>query len=235
MVASTSDGTQLIIIGLGSSGLTGLVAFGIEAWRLRRRVSDVRDDKLIEACAKMISSAQKIIFKAAALHMTMQIRSGLRESLDVLLHQRKPIDVLELNDYLLVEQGVILDAQAVMWLLGDEALHKSGGDIVAAVQELIVASTALPPSRQMNPSDDVIGKVTTALRGLTPLEHGPELEAKIDESARKLGRSCAALVPVMRKSLKVKDVDALFRAHPGLLPVDSDAGPAEEPGTSNGG
>jgi len=44
-------------------------------------------------------------------------------------------------------------------------------------------------------------------------------------------------VPIMRKSLKVKDIDALFRAHPGLLPIVSepdDAEPVQESGATDG-
>ena len=216
-----SNTWAVVVAALGAAILSTSGAFLLEAYRARRREKYAKATELKAACLQIISGSQRLIFKAAAMHVSMEVRSGLRESLDVLLHLRKPIDLFELNDYLMVEQGRILDAQAMIWLTGDEALMTSAGDVVAAVSKLIVASTALPPDRVVDPSADPMAKLLTAIQNLKPLKHAPESEAKIRECARTLGRACVAFGQVMRMRLKIDDVDAILRAFPGFSNPES--------------
>jgi len=211
-----SNTWAVVVAALGSAILSIGGAFWLDAHRARRRADEAIVLELKTACTLIISGAQRLLFKAAALHINMKIRSGLRESLDLVLHHRKPIDILELNDYLMIEQGRILDAQATIWLTGDEALIKSAGDVVAAVGKLIVAATALPTDLKVDASSDLNAMVQAAIQHLRPLKYGLEIEAKINECARKLGRTCVAFGHVMRISLKVDDVDAILRATPGF-------------------
>jgi hypothetical protein len=211
-----SNTWAVVVAALGSAFLSTGGAFWLDAHRARRRANEAKALELKTACTLIISGAQRLLFKAAALHINMEVRSGLRESLDLVLHHRKPIDILELNDYLMIEQGRILDAQATIWLTGDEALITSAGDVVAAVGKLIVAAAALPPDFKLDESADLTSKVQAAIQHLRPLKHDPESEAKINERARNLGRTCVAFGHAMRTSLKVDDVDAILRAMPGF-------------------
>jgi hypothetical protein len=211
-----SNTWAVVVAALGAALFSTGGAFLLDAHRARRRDKDAKADELKAACIQIISGAQRLLFKAAALHISMEVRSGLRESLDLVMHHRKPIDILELNDYLMVEQGRILDAQATIWLTGDEVLIKSAGDVLDAVGKLIVASTALPPDREVDPSADPLAKILTAIHNLKPLKHGPESEATINECARSLGRTCVAFGHAMRTRVKVDDVDAILRAMPGF-------------------
>lgn len=208
---------------LGAALLSTGGAFILDAFRARRRDKGAKADELKAACVQIISGAQRLLFKAAALHISMEVRSGLRERLDLVMHHRKPIDILELNDYLMIEQGKILDAQTTIWLTGDEALMTGAGDVVDAVGKLIVASTALPPERIIDPSADPMSKLLTAIENLKPLKHGPDSEAKIRECAGNLGRACIAFGHVMRTRLKVDDVDAILRAFPAFSTTASGA------------
>jgi hypothetical protein len=216
-----------VVAALGAAFLSTGGAFLLEMYRTYRRAKIARSDELKMACIQIISGAQRLLFKAAALHVSMEVRSGLRESLDLAMHHRKPIDILELNDYMMVEQGKILDAQAAIWLTGDELLITSAGEILDAVGKLIVASTALPPGREVDPSADALTKLWVAINNLKPLKHSPESEAKIRDCARTLGRSCVAFGRAMRTRLKTADVDAILRAFPGFSEP-----PSEDSGTS---
>ena len=209
-----SNTWAVVVAALGAALLSTGGAFALDAYRAHRRDKDARAEELKAACLQIISGAQRLLFKAAAMHIGIEIRSGLRESLDVLLHLKKPFDVFEFNDYLMVEQGRILDAQASIWLTGDEALITGAGDVVAAVSKLIVAATALPPERIIDPSADPLTKILTAIHNLQPLKHGSESEAKMNECARNLGRTCVGFGQLMRTRLKVNDVDAILRAFP---------------------
>ena len=214
-----SDTWAVVVAALGSATLSTGGAFWLDAYRARRRAIEARTLELKTACAQIVSGAQRLLFKAAALHINMEVRSGLRESLDLVLHHRKPVDILELNDYLMIEQGMILDAQATIWRTGDEVLITSVGDVVAAVGKLIVAATALPPDFKVDASADLNAKVRAAIQHLKPLKHDPESETKINECARQLGRTCVAFGHAVRASLKVDDVDAILRAKPGFFIV----------------
>lgn len=201
-------------------------------WRLvlqrsqaRREAKAARSGELTSACKEIISASQKLMFKSSALHVNMQIRSGIWENIDVLLHTRKPADILEINDYLMVEQGKILDARATIWLIGDETLIKGADEIISAVQSLITASTALPTECNDLESDGIAKVINAATRNLKPLKHDLKVELEISQSAHKLWRACVAFGLLMREKLKIDDVDALIRAFPNysLLEPPDDA------------
>lgn len=219
--ALMSNTWAVVVAALGSALLSTGGAFLLEAHRAHLRDQKAEANELKAACLQVISGAQRLLFKAAAAHVSMEIRSGLREGLDVLLHLRKPLDLFEFNDYLMVEQGKILDAQATIWLTGDEALMTSAAVVVDAVGNLIVASTALPPDRVVDPSAGLMEKMYFAIQNLKPLKHGPESEAKIRECARILGRACVAFGHVMRMRLQIADVDAILRAFPDFSKSES--------------
>jgi hypothetical protein len=202
-----SNTWAVVVAALGAALLSTGGAFILDARRASRLADQANTRELKEACAQIISGAQRLLFKAAALHISMEVRSGLRERLDLLLHHRKPIDILELNDYLMIEQGKILDAQATLWLIGNEVLIQGAGDIVNAVGKMITAATALPAG---------YNESGALLRNLKPLKFDTEIEAKVNESARSMGLACVTFGHAMRSALKTEDVDAILRAMPGF-------------------
>jgi ribosomal protein L5 len=84
-----------IVAALGASLFTGLASLGVvslQEW-LRNRAAD--RDVLVNAVTAMLSRSMAVMMRAQAIHQQMQLRSGLKEGLDVTLRLRKPADVLE--------------------------------------------------------------------------------------------------------------------------------------------
>ena len=85
-----------VIAAVGASALTGLVAFGID-WRgARRERHEGRRIERRDAYAKLLSITALISHTAGALHMTMELRSGLQEGVDIGTGKRQPLDPLDL-------------------------------------------------------------------------------------------------------------------------------------------
>jgi hypothetical protein len=85
---------------LGSSALTGLAPLGVTWYRDWRQGK--ADDKaaLHGAIMEILSRSMAVATRAQAMGQMMKVRSGLIEGLDIALHHRKPVDALELHDWL---------------------------------------------------------------------------------------------------------------------------------------
>lgn len=107
-----------VIAALGASALTGLVALGLDALRARRRDREKLNERRVHAYSEIISHASSFALAAGAMHLTAQVRSGFVEGLDIVLRHRKPIEPLDLHDWLMKELGPMLDAMAEIWVVG---------------------------------------------------------------------------------------------------------------------
>jgi hypothetical protein len=142
----------------------------------------------------------------------MFTRSGIVEGIDIALHHRKPIDAMELNDWLIIDLGPMLDAQSAIWLHGNEVLIKGASDVVMAAGEVISKSTsiaALKDIAEMQASGDRIG---AALKRLKTLPRDDQSEEERIEAVAELGRACRTFGRLMRAELKTTDPEALTRA-----------------------
>lgn len=83
------------MIAAGAALLTGALTFGLEWWRTSRSEKAVRVERRNRAYTLLPVRSAVIIDTAHGLHITMEVKSGLRNGLNALLHIQKPIDPLE--------------------------------------------------------------------------------------------------------------------------------------------
>jgi hypothetical protein len=223
-VSDVGTAWAVVAAALGAALLTTGGAFLLDRYKAGSAAETVDRNELMAACVDLISRAQKLSHRAGFLHETMITRSGLSEGMDIALHHRKPLDQLEIGDYFLVDLGPMLEAQARVWLSGDEDLITHAGGILFASAELMGKSTALPTDRRPSEGDTAKERMIKRARGLKSLERDPELEAARNQALRELGRACWQFGQVMRARLGVKDVEALFRAFPGFHGAPADDG-----------
>lgn len=107
-----------VVAALGASALTGLVAFGLDDVRARRERRERLKERRQLAYAEMISHAAALALAAGSMSLTAKLRSGLVEGMDIVFRHRKPIDPLDLHDWLMKELGPMLDAMAEIWVVG---------------------------------------------------------------------------------------------------------------------
>ncbi len=211
-------GTAWVVVAaaLGASIATTAGSFILELHRERHREKIAKNDELRTACIHVMASAFKATQRAAAMKMNMIIRSGFSDSLEIALHHRKPIDVLEVHDYLYGELSDALDAQAVIWVLGDSALIKGAGDVILAMGEMIDKSVALPANRNLSMASGRLNRLRVAVRQFKSLSMDETDEKERLKSVKNLSRTCAEFGQVMRKHLGIDDIEAILGVFPGL-------------------
>ncbi len=107
-----------VVAALGSSSLTTV---GI---LLRDRIQGQRDRRasLQAACkqayGQMLTGCAIFMLEVGGVHLAMEVRSGLKEGVDIALRQRKPIDPLELVDRLIAHSQPLFDAWSTIWSVG---------------------------------------------------------------------------------------------------------------------
>lgn len=215
MLAGVSDSSTawaVVVAALGAALLTSGGAFGLEQLRAHRAEARQKATDLRQACGELISSAHRLTQRSGFLHLTMYSRSGFNESIDIVMHHRQPIDLLELGDYLDRDFGPMLQAQASIWMIGDEELISATSEVVLAAGEVIAKSTALPQdATTAEPAASNL--IMQKIKSFRSLKQDPELELARIQSIRELGRACWRFGQITRKHLKV-DVDDLIRAFP---------------------
>lgn len=107
-----------VVAALGSSFLTGLVAFGLDERKARRRQRESLLDLRHRSYARLLVAAGLIAHAADALHVAMEVRSGIGEGANVTLRNREPVDPLELYERLRQDLQPVYEAWSEVWTIG---------------------------------------------------------------------------------------------------------------------
>src|SRR5260370_14027187 len=126
-----------VIAALGSSFLTGLVAFGLEWWRSYRADKSARAERRSRAYSMLLTRSIVISQLASDLHFTMEVRSGLGAGVNLL----KPLDPLELADRLRAEAQPLYEAWSEVWVVGSKEAISEANDLVAHCGDVMGAAT----------------------------------------------------------------------------------------------
>ena len=205
----------VVVAALGSASLTILGTFGLDAWRARRASKEAHKDRLRSACVQLGSHALAFVLRAQALYLTSIFRSGFSEGLDVALYHRKPVDPMELSEWLSADLRPMLAAQSLIEVVADEELVRSAADLVlTAMTVLEKASSIVQPADES--SATLPRRVRRRLRALIPLRRDPEVEKAIHEAVRRLGRQLRHFSRLTRDRLGVNDPDVVM----GLIRFD---------------
>lgn len=133
-----------ITAALGASFLTGFASLGVVWVRelLRRRTANRA--ALHAAMVELLNRSLAFAARARAVGDTMRLRSGLTEGLDVTLHHRKPVDPLELHDWMAQDLAPLITALSEIWTRCDQEGIRLANDVVNKCMDLLAASTTLP-------------------------------------------------------------------------------------------
>lgn len=165
-----------VIAALGSSFLTVLGTFGVtERQRTKREQASARLDRST-AYGDLLARSTTLSLRAGALGNAMRLRSGLTESLDVLLRLRRPLDPLELHDWIDKDVGPITEAWSRVWAVGTQEAIEMANRLVLACMDVLSSATS-PDSRR--------NWLLTATRGEVWTKH---LRAAYDGAMERLAR-----------------------------------------------
>ncbi len=130
-----------VIAALGSSALTGLVAFGLEWRRSSREGRSARLERRVRAYTMLLARSGVIAHTASGLHVAMEARSGLREGLNVMLRLQKPPDPLDLIDRLRADIQPLYEAWSEVWAVGSKEAISEANDLVERCGAVMGAAT----------------------------------------------------------------------------------------------
>lgn len=212
-----NEAWAVVAAALGSAALTILGAFGLERWRLRRADRGTSNDRLREACVQMGSHALAFALRAQALYLTTVFRSGIGEGLDIALYHRKPMDPMELADWLSVDLKPMLEAQSLIEIIGDGDLVRAAADLVLSAMAILEKASGITAASAERPGEQARQRLARRLRGLIPLRRDPEVEKAIQQAVRGLGQQLRRFARVTRERLGVNDPDVVIRAFPELF------------------
>ncbi len=114
-----------------------------------QRRTDRREATAAQSRASVDLLTQSLLFaqRAHALLLTAQVRTGLSESLDILLHLRRPVDPMELHDWLQQGTGPLYDAWSSTWVSSSPAMVTRGNAVIDACTGVLDAVSERPPAR----------------------------------------------------------------------------------------
>ncbi|MHB8319012.1 MAG: hypothetical protein ACYDEP_07285 [Acidimicrobiales bacterium] len=206
----------VVAAALGSATLTIAGTFWLEQWRLGQAGKAARDDRLREACVQMGAHALQFALRAQALYLTAVFRSGIGEGLDIVLYHRRPIDPMELADWLAVDFRPMLEAQSLIEVTAGEELVRAAADLILAATTVLERSSNAT-STSAGPGASLRHRIANGFQTLVPLRRDPEVEGAIQEAVRELGRELHEFARVTRERLGVNHPDAVIRAFPELF------------------
>jgi hypothetical protein len=122
----------------------------------------------------------------------MKTRSGLGEGVDVLMHQRKPLDPLEIHDWIAQDMAPLTAAWSVIWARGDQELIRLANQLLDGCAGLLAASTARMPA-------DTYG--TRLRRNVAGERWTPEMRAEVDQKMKELAHAREQLAQYARTML----------------------------------
>lgn len=213
-MSTTGTTVAVVVAALGASALTSLGTLGIDALRARRSAKQDRLGALVLACDQVISSALKLALRSESLRKTMFVRSGLTEGIDIALHHRKPIDPMELGDWLMIDLGPMLDAQSRIWVYGNRDLIQGAAAVIEAAREVLAKSTSIASLTALNEAAASGHRFTAALGRLKSLPRDEESEGERQRAVTELGRTCRKFGGIMRTELKTADSEGIIRSFP---------------------
>jgi hypothetical protein len=143
-------------------------------------------------------------------------RSGLRESIDVLLHIRKPPEIMELTDWWMQDFGPMLEAQAMVESVGNRELIKAAAEVIkAAVTVLNVVQESI--SSRQQPTGSSRNVLWESVRQLRPLQRDPVVERKTKKALRSLMQKIREFTLIVRDQTGLEDPAAIVNAFSQLF------------------
>lgn len=219
-----NDAWAVVAAALGSAALTIAGTFWLEQWRLGRAAKAADTDRLREACIQMGAHALSFALRAQYLYLTAILRSGIREGLDIVFYHRKPIDPMELADWLAVDFKPMLEAKSLIEVTAGEGLVRAAADLVLAALAVMEKSSSVT-SGSPGPGASIWARLVVRFQALIPLRRDPEVEKAIQQAVRELGRELCKFTRVTRERLGVNDPEVVIRAFPELFADASSSGP----------
>jgi hypothetical protein len=178
-----------VVAALGASALTGAFGFGAIWWQERKRIRTADLDEKGAAYRGLIARSFSFATRAQVLRTLMQTRSGLKEGLDVAMRIRRPLDPMELHDWIAQDFAALNDAWSAVEIVGSADAVRHSNILLDCCADLLTEATQIGEAR---------GQIATGLKGVA---WTTEQEQALIEARDKVFKARRAFIRVARMEL----------------------------------
>jgi hypothetical protein len=168
---------------------TGIIGFGGLVWQQLHRDRKAASAEKGEAYHQMIAHSLSFTIRAQALRNTMRTRSGFNERLDLALRLRRPLDPMDLHDWLAEGFEPINQAWSKIEIVGSAEAIGVATELVDACADVVGLATQFGEAR---------GRFRTYIRGF---EWTAEQQKALDSAVKRVMKHRRAFVRLARKEL----------------------------------
>lgn len=184
----------VVAAALGSSALSGLIAYGTGELRARKQAEGERLRARGEAYNSAIAASGLLAHRAHSLHVLMKTKSGVSEGLAAVLGTSEPIDALGVDVLLRRDIEPLYAAWAAVWVTGSEEGISAVNEVMQLGAAVVEAATVRGAARS---------KGAGALRGEKWTE---EQLTQWEEQVKALGAARRRLATVARREMGSESV-----------------------------
>lgn len=177
-----SDIWAPVIAALGSSLLTGLIAFGLEWWRSRSADKAALAERRSRAYSALLAQSTAVMSLARDLHSLIEVKSGPREGINVALRISSPVDFFELTKWSSAALNSLFEAWSEVWAIGSKEAIAEANSLVTRCAEVMGTGVQLGKARPILLAG-LIGQKWTQEQ----LDDWQKAMQDLAESRRKLG------------------------------------------------
>ena len=131
-----------VVAGVAASFLTVIGTFALARWQSRRREKNLLASERRSAYSGLIALTGAMVHSGWMLRLTIEMRSGLGEGIDVALRLRQPIDPFALDEWMRKDLDRLYVAWADIWTIGSVEAVEIGNRIVDRVADIISEASA---------------------------------------------------------------------------------------------
>jgi hypothetical protein len=180
-----------VVAALGASLLTMLGTWGLYQLQRRHTSRAAERQGQFAAYLEVLSRSFTFALRASALGDAMRLRSGLGEGLSIALWHSRPLDPLDLHDWMDKDYRPLTDAWTQVWAVGTQQAIDAADGVMMACRELMTTATDRP----------VRGWILRAYKGLVGEVWTKEQLAKYDSALTKLAEERVAFLKVLRREM----------------------------------
>lgn len=137
-----SDAGWTAVAALGAAALTALASLGVVAFQQWRHTAAASRAALHAAIIELLARSVAVMLRSDSMRIAIEQRSGLKEGLDITTRTRRPIEPLELHDWLARDWVPLTAAWSEIWTRGDPQTIRLANDLVGKCGNVLGISTS---------------------------------------------------------------------------------------------
>jgi hypothetical protein len=192
------------IAALGAAGITGLTSFWLLRYQEGRREEAGRRQALSAACNEILWHSMGLLMRANNLANMAVARSGVKEGLDIAMRVRRPLDFLEVYDWMAKDWSPLSGGWSAIWLAGDQELVRLANDVLSHSGAVMTAFMLPEPP----------GQSERASRWFLGVRPTPADKAKQEAAVKDLASARKRFAEYSRSLLGVDSIDVFAQLAP---------------------